>query len=137
LGWPGVAGRTVDTDHTYYVEAGDTPVLVHNSNCNLYEGDGWQHMLNEHVDGSPGVAQGNTTFFKYLDLDDIAELIEDAAKTRGRTNTPDPVTGRPRDGTIHTLDFDYPVGSRGEMSVEVILIQTDLYVPPTQGDGNG
>jgi hypothetical protein len=103
------------------VLAGAAPALVHNSNCNLYDGDGWQHVLNEHVDGSPGVAQGNTMFSNYLDLDDIAELIEDAAKTRGRTNTPDRVTGRPRDGTIHTLDFEYPVGSRGETSVEVIL----------------
>jgi hypothetical protein len=28
-----VHNLTVDTDHTYYVEAGTTPVLVHNSNC--------------------------------------------------------------------------------------------------------
>ena len=91
--------------------AGATPVLVHNSNCNLYEGDGRQHVLYEHVDGSPGVAQGDTTFSNYLDLDDIGELIEEVAKTRGRPNPPDPVTGLPRDGTIHTLDFGYPVGS--------------------------
>lgn len=101
--------------------AGETPVLVHNSNCNLYKGDGWQHVLDEHVNGSPGVAPGNTTFSDYLDLDDIGDLIQDTAKTRGRSNTPDPVTGAPRDGTIHTVDFEYPVGSRGETSVEVIL----------------
>lgn len=112
---------TVDDLHTYYVLAGETPVLVHNSNCNLYNGDGWQHVLDEHVNGSPGVAPGNTTFSDYLDLDDIGDLIQDTAKTRGRPNTPDPVTGAPRDGTIHTVDFEYPVGSRGETSVEVIL----------------
>lgn len=111
---------TVDDLHTYYVLAGETPVLVHNSNCNLFDGDGWQHVLDEHVDGSPGVAQGNTTFSNYMDLDEIGELIEDASKTPGRRNTPD-AAGRPRDGTIHTHDFDYPVGSRGETSVEVIL----------------
>ncbi|WP_328406112.1 polymorphic toxin-type HINT domain-containing protein [Streptomyces sp. NBC_00390] len=112
---------TIEGVHTYYVLAGETPVLVHNSNCNLFKGDGWQHVLNEHVDGSPGVVPGNTTFSNYMDLDDIGELIQDAAKTRGLPNRPDPVTGRPRDGTIHTLDFEYPVGSRGETSVEVIL----------------
>jgi RHS repeat-associated protein len=111
---------TVDDLHTYYVLAGETPVLVHNSNCNLFDGDGWQHVLDEHVDGSPGVTQGNTTFSNYMDLDEIGELIEDASKTPGRRNTPD-AAGRPRDGTIHTHDFDYPVGSRGETSVEVIL----------------
>ncbi|MFD9224143.1 polymorphic toxin-type HINT domain-containing protein [Streptomyces sp. NPDC060064] len=111
---------TVDDLHTYYVLAGKTPVLVHNSNCNLFDGDGWQHVLDEHVDGSPGVTQGNTTFSNYMDLDEIGELIEDASKTPGRRNTPD-AAGRPRDGTMHTHDFDYPVGSRGETSVEVIL----------------
>ena len=29
---------TVDDLHTYYVLAGETPVLVHNSNCDLPEG---------------------------------------------------------------------------------------------------
>ncbi|MFJ2214784.1 polymorphic toxin-type HINT domain-containing protein [Streptomyces sp. NPDC101062] len=111
---------TIADIHTYYVLAGQTPVLVHNSNCNLFDGDGWQHVLDEHVDGSPGVTQGNTTFSNYMDLDEIGELIEDASKTPGRRNTPD-AAGRPRDGTIHTHDFDYPVGSRGETSVEVIL----------------
>ncbi|MFJ6137279.1 polymorphic toxin-type HINT domain-containing protein [Kitasatospora sp. NPDC092286] len=120
---PGVADRfnlTVDDHHTYYVLAGNTPVLVHNSNCNLFNGGGWQHVLDEHVDGSPGVAQGNTTFSNYADLDEIGELIEDTAKTPGRPNTPD-AAGRPRDGTIHTHDFGCPVGSQGETSVEVVL----------------
>ncbi|MFJ6574142.1 polymorphic toxin-type HINT domain-containing protein [Streptomyces sp. NPDC091292] len=111
---------TVDGIHTYYVLAGETPVLVHNNNCNLFDGDGWQHVLDEHVDGSPGVTPNNTTFSNYADLDEIAELIEDTAKTPGRRNTPDGA-GKPRDGTIHTHDFGYPVGSRGETSVEVIL----------------
>lgn len=102
--------------------AGDAAVLVHNSNCgNLFNGDGWQHVLYEHVEGSPGVELGNTTFANYLDPDDIGDLIEDVARTPGRPNTPDPLTGLPRDGTIHTVDFGYPVGSRGETVVEVIL----------------
>ncbi|MCG5446106.1 hypothetical protein NIE79_004671 [Micromonospora sp. NIE79] len=113
---------TVADIHTYYVLAGNIPVLVHNTNCgNLFKGDGWQHVLNEHVDGSPGVVSNNTTFSNYLDVDDIGGLIEDTAKARGVPNTPDPVTGLSRDGTKHTVDFGYPIGSRGETTVEVIL----------------
>ncbi|MEV4562074.1 polymorphic toxin-type HINT domain-containing protein, partial [Kitasatospora sp. NPDC049285] len=112
---------TVADLHTYYVLAGTTPVLVHNINCNLFTGEGWQHVLNEHVDGSPGVTPGNTTFSNYVaDLDEIGELIAETAKTPGRPNYPD-AAGRPRDGTVHTHDFGYPVGSRGETSVEVVL----------------
>ncbi|MEV0018545.1 polymorphic toxin-type HINT domain-containing protein [Streptomyces tendae] len=111
---------TISGIHTYYVLAGETTVLVHNNNCNLFNGDGWQHVLDEHIDGSPGVTPGNATFSNYADLDEIGELIEDTAKTPGGRNTPD-AAGRPRDGTIHTHDFGYPVGSRGETSVEVTL----------------
>lgn len=108
---------------TYYVTAGDTPVLVHNvgSGCNLWSGDGWQHVLHNHVNGSPGVGPGKTTFVDYLNLDDIGGLIEDAVQTPGRANYPDPLTGLSRDGTIHTLDVGYPIGSRGENVIEVIL----------------
>ncbi|MFI2364479.1 polymorphic toxin-type HINT domain-containing protein [Promicromonospora sp. NPDC019610] len=111
---------SVDRDHTYYAVAGDVAVLVHNCG-NLYDGDGWQHVLNEHVDGSPGVTPTNTTFSQYLELDDIGGLIEDAAQTQGKKNYPDPATGQPRDGTIHTVDMQYPIGSRGETIIEVIL----------------
>jgi RHS repeat-associated protein len=110
----------VDGIHTYHV--GQRDVLVHNV-CpdRLFSGDGWQHALYEHVDGSPGVAANNTTFSNYLELDDIGDLIEDAASTAGRQNYPDPATGIARDGTIHTLDVGYPIGSRGETTIEVIL----------------
>ncbi|MBT8227768.1 MAG: hypothetical protein HKP61_15550 [Dactylosporangium sp.] len=112
---------TVDDIHTYYVVAGNEPVLVHNSSCgNLFEGDGWQHVLYEHVDGSPGVTPENRQYSNYLELDDIGDLIEDTAKTPGRSNTLDPVTGLSRDGTIHTQDLEYPIGSRGEQIVEVV-----------------
>jgi hypothetical protein len=94
---------------------------VHNTCGKLFEGDGWQHVLYEHVDGSPGVTPLNTTFSNYLELDDIADLIEETAKVRGVPNYRDPATGLPRDGTIHRVDFEYATGSRGETSVEVIL----------------
>jgi RHS repeat-associated protein len=81
---------TIARLHTYYVLAAGVPVLVHNSNCgNLWGGkqDGWQHVLDEHVNGSPGVVPGNTTFSDHLDLDDIGDLIEDTAQVRGYLTT--------------------------------------------------
>jgi hypothetical protein len=38
-----VHNLTIEVIHTYYVLAGDTPVLVHNSNCGLGDAlKGWQ-----------------------------------------------------------------------------------------------
>ncbi|WP_051703909.1 RHS repeat-associated core domain-containing protein [Glycomyces sp. NRRL B-16210] len=118
----GTHSLSVAYSHTHFVLAAHLPILVHNQVCGkLFEGNGLQHVLNEHVIGSPGVTAGNTTFADWSDMDDIMELIQDAASTPGRPNTPDPRTGLPRDGTIHTLDFEYPIGSNGETIVEVIL----------------
>jgi RHS repeat-associated protein len=111
---------------TYYVIAGATSTLVHNCG-NLWgkgnkEGEGWQHTLYNHVEGSRGATAEKTKFNDdYLDLDDIAGLIEDTASMSGRRNTMDPIDGRRRDGTIHTKEFGYPVGSNNETIVEVIL----------------
>ncbi|MGX9920953.1 polymorphic toxin-type HINT domain-containing protein [Streptomyces sp. NPDC002248] len=93
---------TVDRTHTYYVLAGDTPVLVHNSNglCGtaaLENGD-WQHILDRH---RPGGA---------LIDDEAGILIGKEKKVRQRIvdainrGTPKPNTqGRP--GQIYEWDF--------------------------------
>jgi RHS repeat-associated protein len=112
---------SVETIHAYYVVVGSASVLVHNTCSKLFEGDGFQHVLHEHVPGSPGVTQGNTLFSDYFDEDEIGELIKEASEVPGIPNRVDPNTSLPRDGTIHTKDFGYPVGSNGERKVEVIL----------------
>ncbi|MGW2843742.1 RHS repeat-associated core domain-containing protein [Streptomyces sp. NPDC001274] len=93
---------TVDRIHTYYVLAGQTPVLVHNSNglCGtaaLENGD-WQHILDRH---RPGGA---------LIDDEAGILIGKEKKVRQRIvdainrGTPKPNTqGRP--GQIYEWDF--------------------------------
>ncbi|MFE0673490.1 RHS repeat-associated core domain-containing protein [Streptomyces sp. NPDC058867] len=44
---------TVDGIHTYYVLAGETPVLVHNSNCPVPISKGrWDHIWDRHVNRS-------------------------------------------------------------------------------------
>jgi len=97
-----------NNDHTFYVEAGSTPVLVHNSSCSsLYQGNGFQHVLYEHVSGSPGVAGDNTVFSGYLNTNDIADLIEETVSAPDviTGNTIDPATGLQRDGAVYIRDF--------------------------------
>ncbi|MFC4000006.1 polymorphic toxin-type HINT domain-containing protein, partial [Nocardiopsis sediminis] len=108
-----VHNLTIADLHTYYVGAGSANALVHNANCDrLYEGPGFQHVLDEHVSGSPGVTPENTLFKDYYDPDDIGDLIEETVQnSEGRPNTSDPETGMSRDGSVHTLEFDYPVGT--------------------------
>ncbi|MFE7129727.1 polymorphic toxin-type HINT domain-containing protein [Streptomyces sp. NPDC057638] len=107
---------TVDTDHTYYVLAGATPVLVHNSNglCGtaaLENGD-WQHIVDRHrpggakVDDKAGILTGKAKHVRGR----IAETIN---RGTPRPNTPDPDTGRPRAGQIYEWDFGVPVGRAG------------------------
>ncbi|MGW2556900.1 RHS repeat-associated core domain-containing protein, partial [Streptomyces sp. NPDC001635] len=54
---------TVDDLHTYYVLAGDTPVLVHNSNCGIRPHD--------KARGAAGVDEMTETFEKFYDKSDI------------------------------------------------------------------
>jgi hypothetical protein len=40
---------TVDEVHTYYVEAGDTPVLVHNATCPLFVKQAWEALAGKRL----------------------------------------------------------------------------------------
>jgi hypothetical protein len=100
---------TVQDLHTYYVLAGSTPVLVHNSGiCGktaLENGD-WQHILDRHrpggalVDDEAGILTGKEKLVRQR----IADTIN-----RG---TPKPNTGG-RPGQIYEWDFGKPVGKAG------------------------
>ncbi|MFV2117953.1 polymorphic toxin-type HINT domain-containing protein [Streptomyces sp. Act-28] len=107
---------TLTNIHTYYVLAGATPVLVHNSNglCGtaaLENGD-WQHIVDRHrpggakVDDRAGILTGKAKHVRGR----IAETIN---RGTPRPNTPDPETGRPRAGQIYEWDFGVPVGRAG------------------------
>ncbi|MFE0772825.1 polymorphic toxin-type HINT domain-containing protein [Streptomyces sp. NPDC058861] len=117
---------TVNGLHTFYVLAGATPVLTHNDDCsNLFAPnptgyDGWQHVLEGHIAGSP-LSPGKTVFHVYgsgaggrydpADLDEIGDLISDTvANTRGMPNTGTNPDGTPRDGLVYQEDFGYPIG---------------------------
>ncbi|RSM97450.1 hypothetical protein DMA10_12005 [Streptomyces sp. WAC 01420] len=107
---------TVSDIHTYYVLAGATPVLVHNSNglCGtaaLENGD-WQHIVDRHrpggalVDDAAGIFTGKAKHVRQR----IADTIN---RGTPRPNTPDPVTGAARPGQIYEWDFGVPVGRAG------------------------
>lgn len=96
--------------------AGETPVLVHNSNglCGtaaLDNGD-WQHIVDRHrpggvkVDDKAGIFTGKAKHVRGR----IAETID---RGTPRANTPDPETGRPRAGQIYEWDFGVPIGRAG------------------------
>ncbi|MFI9157524.1 polymorphic toxin-type HINT domain-containing protein [Kitasatospora aureofaciens] len=106
---------TVDDIHTYYVLAGNTPVLVHNAGiCGktaLENGD-WQHILDRHrpggalVDDEAGLFTGKEKVVRQRIIDTI---------NRGtpKPNTPDPATGAARPGEIYEWDFGTTVGKAG------------------------
>ncbi|MEU6122594.1 polymorphic toxin-type HINT domain-containing protein [Streptomyces sp. NPDC047123] len=107
---------TVAGLHTYYVLAGATPVLVHNSNglCGtaaLENGD-WQHVVDRHrpggalVDDAAGIFTGKAKHVRQR----IADTIN---RGTPKPNTPDPVTGEARPGQIYEWDFGTPVGRAG------------------------
>ena len=125
-----VHNLTVAGIHTFFVLAGEAPVLVHN--CNLYDGPGWQHVLEDHVPGSRGViGDPDATLFHVPGglrgadyVDTIGDYIEETVE-RGtrRANTPD-ASGR-RDGDVYEMAFDYQVGARQDgkslYNVRVVL----------------
>ncbi|WP_280685107.1 RHS repeat-associated core domain-containing protein [Kitasatospora sp. MAA19] len=106
---------TINQLHTYYVLAGNTPILVHNSGiCGktaLENGD-WQHILDRHrpggalVDDEAGIFTGKEKAVRK----NIADTIN---RGTPKPNTPDPVTGAPRPGQIYEWDFGTTVGKAG------------------------
>ncbi|MGX2993299.1 polymorphic toxin-type HINT domain-containing protein [Streptomyces sp. JNUCC 64] len=106
---------TVEGLHSYYVLAGSTPVLVHNSSlCGTaaLEGGDWGHIVDRHrpggalVDDEAGIFIGKEKKVRQRIIDTI---------NRGtpKANTPDPVTGAPRPGQIYEWDFGASIGKAG------------------------
>ncbi|WP_097229472.1 polymorphic toxin-type HINT domain-containing protein [Streptomyces zhaozhouensis] len=111
-----VHNLTVEGLHTYYVLAGQTPVLVHNSSgiCGtaaLENGD-WQHILDRHrpggalVDDEAGIFIGKEKKVRQR----IADTIN---RGTPKPNTPDPATGAARPGQIYEWDFGDTIGRAG------------------------
>ncbi|WP_160161983.1 hypothetical protein, partial [Streptomyces sp. F-3] len=93
---------------TYYVLAGETPVLVHNSNylCGteaLENGD-WQHILDRHRPGG-ALVDDEASIFIGKEKKVRQRIIDTINRGTPKPNTPDPKTGAPRPGQIYEWDF--------------------------------
>ncbi|MGW0086565.1 polymorphic toxin-type HINT domain-containing protein, partial [Streptomyces sp. NPDC003393] len=106
---------TVDDLHTYYVLAGQTPVLVHNSSlCGtaaLEDGD-WKHILDRHRPGGALVDE-EAGLFIGKEKKVRQRIIDTINRGTPKPNTPDPVTGAPRPGQIYEWDFGDTIGKAG------------------------
>ncbi|CAL9330287.1 hypothetical protein SUDANB6_00058 [Streptomyces sp. enrichment culture] len=114
--------------------AGTTPAPAHNSACDpLFEGEGFLHVLYEHVPGGPGTS-GDALFLTYLDgeeaVDGTADLITDPVRsTQGLPSWPDE-NGNPGDGTVHTYDFNSPMGCKLVNGEEVFTSVVEVILNP-------
>ena len=66
---------TIDGLHTYYVEAGTTPVLVHNSDCMapMLDDKSEAYVRMKHFTGGPNLDKTKGVFNDDVDLDHLAE----------------------------------------------------------------
>ncbi|MEU6245629.1 polymorphic toxin-type HINT domain-containing protein [Streptomyces sp. NPDC047024] len=124
---------TVDDLHTYYVLAGETPVLVHNSNCTgigreLIGGQEQFHIIHGDRTGGghkwPG-QPGKTVFPRGWDTDKILDSIVDVATSPNSVRTQQ--TGRA--GALFTRNRD-PSRWKVEGVVDGVNIRV-IYEPAT------
>ncbi|MEU5098829.1 RHS repeat-associated core domain-containing protein [Streptomyces sp. NPDC020996] len=124
---------TIDGLHTYYVLAGQTPVLVHNSNCSgigrdLIGGQEQFHIIHGDRTGGghkwPG-QPGKTVFPRGWDTDKILDSIADVATSPNSVRTQQ--TGRA--GALYTRNGD-PSRWKVEGVVDGVNIRV-IYEPAT------
>ncbi|WP_164410084.1 RHS repeat-associated core domain-containing protein [Streptomyces salinarius] len=91
---------TIEGVHTYYVRAGETPVLVHNCNGNVKSAD-WHHIFNRHSLSSrhPGKSRFITD-----NTATIRRQVEEALKNGDRRSN------GLKGGHLHEYDFGKTVG---------------------------
>ncbi|WP_082159671.1 polymorphic toxin-type HINT domain-containing protein [Micromonospora sp. HK10] len=97
---------TVNEIHTYYVIAGNAPVLVHNANggC-VISAQGWKHVQDFHRPGGVGVDRTKGVFTGTDE--EVQDLIRQTVQRgRPRRNT------QGRDGTVYEWDFGKPIGEK-------------------------
>ncbi|MEZ0109022.1 RHS repeat-associated protein [Catenulispora sp. EB89] len=95
---------TIDGLHTYYVVAGDTPVLVHNTSCGpSFNSDmsAWRHYM-DHVFGVPFNAKGNYTGMKAWQVPDLPEFNGANGFAEYKQAASDFLSGGPKRGDLVT-----------------------------------
>ncbi|MGW6804285.1 polymorphic toxin-type HINT domain-containing protein [Streptomyces sp. NPDC055039] len=111
---------TVDGIHTYYVLAGATPVLVHNSNC-IVGTKQFDHAWDQHAYGGAYHQSGKmeNVFSDGIDKPRFRGMVDEAIKNG--TEVPR-AKSDPRGG--HYIDYDFgdaEVGSMGQNGMRVVV----------------
>ncbi|WP_307248635.1 RNase A-like domain-containing protein [Catenuloplanes indicus] len=109
---------TVDSLHTYYVLAGNTPVLVHN--CGNLVGDAARfpnaHVLNEHVNVSDvqlvQMAQATGVKSRFLDLQTAQQVVD-----YGLAGNKDKIDRWLRGGGVGNLEINGRFGANNPIGV--------------------
>lgn len=114
---------TVDDLHTYYVLAGATPVLVHNSNCAILsaseaafkaaENPADIFVKNKHLSSF----EGRYAKFNTADVSEAQSWIAEGLRSRGASFKPNGL-----DGTFKMeVDMGRTVGTKGQTGIRIIV----------------
>ncbi|MFJ1841402.1 polymorphic toxin-type HINT domain-containing protein [Streptomyces sp. NPDC088146] len=114
---------TVDGLHTYYVLAGQTPVLVHNSNCAIpsaseaafkaAENPAGIFIKNKHLSSF----EGRYAKFNTADASEAQSWVAEGLRSRGASFKPNGL-----DGTFKMeVDMQRTIGTKGQTGIRIIV----------------
>ncbi|MFH8709320.1 polymorphic toxin-type HINT domain-containing protein [Streptomyces rubrogriseus] len=114
---------TVDNLHTYYVLAGETPVLVHNSDCAIpsaseaafkaAENPAGIFVKNKHLSSF----EGRYAKFNTADVSEAQSWIAEGLRSRGASFKPNGL-----DGTFKMeVDMGRTIGTKGQTGIRIIV----------------
>ncbi|ONF72956.1 hypothetical protein AVR91_0208255 [Amycolatopsis keratiniphila subsp. keratiniphila] len=115
-----VYNLTVDTDHTYYVLAGETPALVHNANC-IVGTQQFDHAWDQHSPGGVYDKAGKVenVFAEGIDKARFRGMVDEAIKNG--TEVPRSKSD-PRGGYYIDYNFgDVEVGAMGQNGMRIAV----------------
>jgi hypothetical protein len=132
-----VYNLTVDIDHTYYVMAGDTSILVHNDECGLVLQDlgNGKFESPEHLIYEPGSKQKHRILHVLahafpdptkknghgvwdLGSQGILEAIDEAWRLRGTSSLTPKIEGT---STFYLVPMNRQVGTKGERHILIMV----------------
>jgi hypothetical protein len=112
---------TVDGVHTYFVMAGDTPVLVHNINCRTITDGALKHIRDQHLWGGKYHEAGDmgNVFAEGIDATKLKKLIEEAAQHGDEVPR---AKGDTRGGNYIDYPFDdVTTGVNGQNGIRLVV----------------
>ncbi|WBO63791.1 polymorphic toxin-type HINT domain-containing protein [Streptomyces camelliae] len=112
---------TVEGVHSYFVMAGDSPVLVHNINCRTITSGALKHIGDEHLWGGSYHEAGDmgNVFAEGIDAGKLKKLIEEAAQFGREVPR---AKADPRGGNYIDYAFDgVTTGANGQNGIRLVV----------------